>query len=359
MQKEWIAAGTLITRHGTVEGYVCVRDGIIREIGSDMKVDADARGIVAPCFVNAHTHIGDSVIKDPELASLDELVRPPDGLKHRVLAGTPQETLVNAMRATIRDMLSTGTCAFSDFREGGVAGIEAMRAALSGLNVHATVLGRGGSIEDIGKVLGMCDGIGLSGANDMDRDFLLEASALVKKSGGTLAIHAGEKDATDIGTALELEPDFVVHMTHAGERELKKAADMGIPVVVCPRSNAITGAGMPPVRKMLELGVTVAVGTDNVMLNSTNMFQEMEFLSKLMLHDDRQVYNLCTLNGANVLGLDTGCIEVGRKAAMMILDSKSDNLTGTGNPLSSLIRRARPDDIIAVMRDGVESCKAK
>ncbi|HIH45202.1 MAG TPA: hypothetical protein HA257_09105, partial [Candidatus Methanoperedenaceae archaeon] len=65
MQKEWIASGTLITRQGEVEGYVCVRDGIISEIGTDIRVDADAQGIVAPCFVNAHTHIGDSVIKDP------------------------------------------------------------------------------------------------------------------------------------------------------------------------------------------------------------------------------------------------------------------------------------------------------
>ncbi|HIH44307.1 MAG TPA: amidohydrolase family protein, partial [Candidatus Methanoperedenaceae archaeon] len=75
--------------------------------------------------------------------------------------------------------------------------------------------------------------------------------------------------------------------------------------------------------------------------------------------DDRQVFNLCTLNGANVLGLDAGCIEEGREAAMMVLDSMSDNLSSTGNPLGSLVRRARPDDIIAVMRKGVVSCKAK
>jgi len=57
----------------------------------------------------------------------------------------------------------------------------------------------------------------------------------------------------------------------------------------------MTGVGLPDVLKMLDLGIAVGVGTDNVMLNSPNMFEEMQFLAKALLHDDRQVFKMCTL----------------------------------------------------------------
>ncbi|MDL5503319.1 MAG: amidohydrolase family protein, partial [Candidatus Methanoperedens sp.] len=78
------------------------------------------------------------------------------------------------------------------------------------------------------------------------------------------------------------------------------------------------------VAKMLDAGILVAVGTDNVMLNSVNMFSEMEFLVKTNLYDDRQVFKLCTLNGAKLLGMDkeSGSIETGKKARLMIVTKK-------------------------------------
>jgi len=43
------------------DGIITIEDGIIKEI-EEKKINSDT--IIAPCFVNAHTHIGDSVIKD-------------------------------------------------------------------------------------------------------------------------------------------------------------------------------------------------------------------------------------------------------------------------------------------------------
>ena len=142
-----------------------------------------------------------------------------------------------------------------------------------------------------------------------------------------------------------------IHLTTAGEKNIKDIADANIPVVVCPRSNYITRSGIAPIAKMLDAGILVAVGTDNVMLNSVNMFSEMEFLVKTNLYDDRQVFKLCTLNGAKILGMDkeSGSIKMGKKARLMILTKKSYNLQGLRNPLSGLVRRARPDDIIRII----------
>src|SRR5574341_2409952 len=95
-----------------IDGYLTIENGIIRNI-EESKITSDA--IIAPCFVNAHTHIGDSVIKDSPYLPLEELVQPPHGLKHRALAEATYNNLVASMRATIQDMIRTGTCAFADF----------------------------------------------------------------------------------------------------------------------------------------------------------------------------------------------------------------------------------------------------
>ncbi|NJD76014.1 MAG: amidohydrolase family protein [Candidatus Methanoperedens sp.] len=328
------------------EGYITIKDGIIEDIEErDIKTES----IIAPCFVNAHTHIGDSVIKDPPYLPLPELVQPPDGLKHRILKDISYPELVISMKACIEDMIKTGTCAFADFREGGVNGAGALGESLSGHNICARIFGR--PADGDMSYLDLCDGTGLSSASDMDIDSIKEILSQTKIKKKKFAIHAGEKDTTDIDAAIGLVPDFLVHLTHARMRDLRSVSDANIPVVVCLRSNLLTRSGIPPVKKMLDEGMLVAAGTDNVMLNSVNMFSEMEFLAKTALFDDRQVFKLCTLNGAKVLGIDKelGSIKKGKKARLMILTKKSNNMMGIKNPLSSIVRRARPDDIIGII----------
>ena len=66
---EKIIPGTIITgpELEIVEGYICVYNGIITEIGEEHTCSSN---IIAPCFVNAHTHLGDSVLKDPPLGKI-------------------------------------------------------------------------------------------------------------------------------------------------------------------------------------------------------------------------------------------------------------------------------------------------
>jgi cytosine/adenosine deaminase-related metal-dependent hydrolase len=80
------------------------------------------------------------------------------------------------------------------------------------------------------------------------------------------------------------------------------------------------------------------------------MFSEMEILSKIFGIDDRQVFMMCTLMGATILGLEnTGSILEGNKAKIMIINGSSNNLTGIRETVSGIVRRARPDDILSVM----------
>ncbi len=329
-----------------VDGIITIENSIIKEI-EEKKINSNI--IIAPCFVNAHTHIGDSVIKDPPYLPLAELVQPPNSLKHRILAQTFTEDLVASMKATIHDMIKTGTCAFVDFREGGAAGIKALNEALFCSQIEAKSLGR--PVDNDMSYLDSCDGTGLSSTSDLDIDVIKEIVSHTKGKRKRFAIHAGERDSADIMPAIELEPDLLIHLTHAARNEIKSIHESSIPVVVCLRSNLLTKSGLPPIKKMLDEGILVAAGTDNVMFNSVNMFSEMEFLAKMSLFDDRQVFKLCTLNGAKVAGMvkELGSIKKGKKARLMILNKKSNNMQGIRNPLSSLVRRARPDDIIRII----------
>lgn len=363
---EQIISGTIIAgpELTPIEGYICVRNGKITEVGEER---TGSKNIIAPCFVNAHTHLGDSVCKDPVLGKasgfriqkdLDSLVKPPNGLKHRILRETSYKILIEHIRKSLLDMIGTGTCAFADFREGGVVGVAALNKALEGLELHSMILGRPTEpqlplevvLAEVRRILLHSDGLGMSGANDLDMELLQEISARTRDRKKLFAIHAGEKDRSDIEKALSLEPDLLIHLTHATKKDLDEVAQAEIPVVVCPRSNFVTGVGMAPIAEMLEAGIRIAAGTDNVMLNSVNMFAEMEFMSKIFSIDDRQVFKICTLNGSFVMGPDSTCsIEKGNRANLMILNGSSNNLAGIQDPIGGITKRARPDDILAVL----------
>ncbi|MEF8828896.1 MAG: amidohydrolase family protein [Haloarcula sp.] len=324
-----------------VQGRVVVEEGRIAAVEETPEREQDPDRIVLPAFVNAHTHVGDSVAKEAAVGlGLEEAVVPPDSLKHRQIAAADDETLITAMHRTLRRMQRTGTAAFLDFREFGVEGANALREAAAGLDIEAFIFG-----SDDPAVLDVADGFGASGAND--DDFTAQRAA-ARERGVPFAIHAGEPDATDIHPALDLEPDLLVHMVHAEAEHLERVADQAVPIAVCPRANRVLGVGRPPVETLLEY-TDVALGTDNVMLNAPSMFREMEYTAKTFDLPSRTVLRMATTAGADGVGLDCGVIEPGRRAALLVLDGDSDNLSAVADPVDAVVRRASPLDIERVI----------
>ncbi len=334
-------AGTILRGRDLepVEGTVVVdEDGEIEAIEEG---DVDGDDVLCPAFVNAHTHVGDSIAKEAGGGlSLEELVVPPDGLKHRLLREASRTEMVNAIRRSLRYMQRGGTAACLDFREGGVVGVRVLREAARGLEIDALAFGRE-SVEAMAEG----DGFGASGAND---DVFDRERTATREAGKPFAIHAGEADASDINPALDLDPDFLVHMVHPEPLHLDRLADRGVPVVLCPRSNLVTGVGFPPAEELHER-TTVALGTDNVMLNSPSMFREMAFLAKLTDLPAREILRMATVNGAEIGDLEYGPLEAGRPARFVVLDGDSDNLAGTRDPVRAVVRRAGVDDVREVV----------
>jgi cytosine/adenosine deaminase-related metal-dependent hydrolase len=79
------------------------------------------------------------------------------------------------------------------------------------------------------------------------------------------ALHASEVVREDIDKVLSLKPRFLVHMVKAEEYDLERVAAEGVPVVACPRANALFGL-RPRIDLMRGFGVEVALGSDNAML---------------------------------------------------------------------------------------------
>ncbi|KAB1198495.1 MULTISPECIES: amidohydrolase family protein [Haloferax] len=317
-----------------VEGRVVVEDGTITAIEES---ETDSTDIILPAFVNAHTHLGDSIAKEAGGGlSLDELVAPPDGLKHRLLRAASKEEKVAAMHRSLRMMEHGGTAACIEFREGGVDGVDVIQQALDGRDIEAVVLGR-----ETADAMEIADGFGASGARDAEFGALRNAT---EEAGKLFGIHAGERDALDINPALDLDPDFLVHMVHPEPLHLERVGDSEIPIVVCPRSNLVTGVGVPPIRELTER-TTVALGTDNVMLNSPSMFREMEFTAKLADVPAAEVLRMATINGADIAGLNYGLVEEGREAKLLVLDGDTDNLAGVQDVVRAVVRRAGLADV--------------
>jgi cytosine/adenosine deaminase-related metal-dependent hydrolase len=350
MSGEYVVSGPLLygNEFEVREGYVVVSGSKIKEVGFE-RCDSVIQGLICPAFVNAHTHLGDSIVKDPPYMPLVDLVAPPDGLKHRILNAASPGDVADGMRSSLSEMRRTGTCHCIDFRENGAEGARLLKG-IAGRK--ATVLGRLAPGDSIEAVLAEADGIGISSTRDLPPGVPEAIAEKAKKARKIIGIHAGELNRDDIDTAIDIMPDFLVHMTQAVGADIRRVAGMDMPVVACPRSNAMTGVGMPPLKAMREAGVTLALGTDNAMLNAPDMFREMEWADKLLLHDDAYTLRMATLNGAGLAGLNKGSILPGKDADIIVFDVKSDTFKSSQNLLSTVVRRAGPDDISYFIDEG-------
>lgn len=123
-----------------IEGRVVVDNG---EIVAVEEASVDSEDVIAPAFVNGHTHIGDAVAKDAG-ATLDpvECLNPPDSLKFKVLESASREEHLISIRTAARYMQRTGKNAYMDFREGGIEGVELLQQATEGLEIQTMIIGR-------------------------------------------------------------------------------------------------------------------------------------------------------------------------------------------------------------------------
>jgi cytosine/adenosine deaminase-related metal-dependent hydrolase len=381
-------------------GYIVIKNGKIEKVGrgeyksKSNKNIFEGRGIlVFPGFINAHTHIGDSIGKDIGVDSKFELrIHPVHGIKNRILKRSERGHLVNFMRSSMISMMKKGIVVIADFREGGIHGIEQFIEATSGLSIKSIILGRPEHYFDIShdfyknpsipqhvmdsihSILDISDGLGISGANENTDNSLNEYRNIIQKRSlkkkYLLGIHSSESTETEKKSITvtgksevqriiaNLLPNFVVHLTNASDVDIKLVAQNEIGIVICPRANATLGVGIPKVSKMLNFGCLVAIGTDNIMINSPNMFRELDYIWKITrtLEDGaisaRDILKMATVNGGKILGINSGSLMAGMSADMMFIDKTNLDISPMHDPHVSMIHRASANSILNVMING-------
>jgi 5-methylthioadenosine/S-adenosylhomocysteine deaminase len=142
---------------------------------------------------------------------------------------------------------------------------------------------------------------------------------------------------------------------------LLKAA--GVAVSHNPESNMKLASGTAPVVDYLEAGITVGLGTDGAASNNDlDMFEAMRFAAFLQKHarnDPRAlpapaVLDMATRNGAVALGLgaQVGSLEVGKRADIIMVDTRGPRQTPMFDPVAHLVYSAHGDDVTTTIVNG-------
>lgn len=132
-------------------------------------------------------------------------------------------------------------------------------------------------------------------------------------------------------------PDFTAaHAIWMDDDDMRIMAAKGASVAHNPGSNMRLGSGLFPLRRMIDLGVTVGIGTDGANCSDNqNVYEAMRYASMASKVQSprtgdwasvEEIYHAATVGGAAALGLpDHGEIRPGANADLVFLDLNALN----------------------------------
>ena len=159
---------------------------------------------------------------------------------------------------------------------------------------------------------------------------------------------------------------LLAHVVGLNEAEVDCLARSETKAVMCPTAAlkmglGITSKGMLP--EMLEKGVCVGLGTDAG--NNSSLIETMRsmYLITVLFKDARQTtevipaetaLEMATIQGAKALGLgdEIGSLEVGKKADLVLFDTKRPEWRTIFNPVNNLVYNADGRSVHTVIVDG-------
>nr|WP_305181913.1 amidohydrolase [uncultured Schaedlerella sp.] len=152
------------------------------------------------------------------------------------------------------------------------------------------------------------------------------------------------------------------HCVHMDETDYEIIKKRGIYVVTNPASNLKLASGIAPIKRYLEMGIPVAIGTDGAASNNClDMFREMFLVTGLQkaVCDDpeavpaREVLKMATVNGAHACGLpECDSIAPGKKADLILIDLNQPNMQPIRNLDKNLVYSGSKSNVKMTMIDG-------
>jgi cytosine/adenosine deaminase-related metal-dependent hydrolase len=392
------------------DGWVLIDAGLVAAVGGGDQPEADERidvggAVVAPGLVNTHHHLYQTLTRaraqEADLFTWLQTLYP-------IWAGIDAESEYAAARTGMAELALSGCSTVFDhhyvFPRGETGLAEALLEAEKSIGVRL-VFGRGSMdlgqsdgglppdslVEDLDTILAETEGLAARGVDlavapcspfSVTKELMRESAELARRLGVPLHTHLAETveeeeycrelyGCTPVEYLEELGwlagDVWCAHCVHLAEHEVRRFAETGTGVAHCPTSNLRLGAGVAPVRELLDAGGRVGLGVDGSASNErSDLFFEVK--QALLVARGRggptaltvrDALRLGTRGSAAVLGrTDIGSLETGKRADIAVWRTDSLELGGAADPVAGLVFSAphRVDRLFVageeIVRDG-------
>jgi 5-methylthioadenosine/S-adenosylhomocysteine deaminase len=380
-------------------GAVAIEDGRIVAVGTADELGAGRRhdgAAILPGFVNCHSHLEYAVYTGfgdgtPDFA---EWI----GIHIQRKGRLAFEDALDIARLGAAECLASGITTVGDCSFSGAATLACADAGLRAI-VYLEVFGidpiaaraRFDALREIAApalsdhiavgvsphapytvsadVYAMCDSLGLPVATHLSES----ASELAYLRNGSgpwetfrdLLVPPAEMSGPRLLAGIgALRPGVVAaHCVMVEPDEMELLAASGVGVAHCPRSNALLGCGIAPVRELLAREVKVGLGTDSpASAPSFDMFDELRAAISFARARERrpdalsasEALELATLGSARVLGLDAevGSLEPGKAADVVVVSLEGSNLLPWEDPAGAVVLGGAPDRVVTTFVGG-------
>jgi len=391
-------------------GWVLVDDGRIGQVGSGDQPDADEtvdlRGaVVTPGLVNSHHHLYQTLTRaQAQQADLFTWLK----TLYPVWARLDGEAEYAAARTGIAELALSGCTTVFDHHyvvpDGQQEVFDALLRAADELGVHL-VLGRGSMdlgesqgglppdslVEERDSILAETERLAARGVDlavapcspfSVTKELMVESAELARRLGLPLHTHLAETVEEDAYcrelygcSPVEYLEDvgwiadgvWCAHCVHLSQSDVETFARSGVGVAHCPTSNLRLGAGVAPVRELLDAGARVGLGVDGSASNErSDLFLEVKqaLLVARGRHGPeamtaRDALRLATRGGAGVLSRDDiGSLEPGKRANIAVWSTDGLELGGAADPMAGLVFSA-PHRVERLYVDGDEIVRGR
>lgn len=371
--------------------YLGIDGKFIKYIGKEKPTEKyteekDMSGkVLLPGFVNVHGHAAMVQLRGmgSNLSFKDWLIQA-DAIEDTMTS----DDFLAGMRLAILEMLASGTTSFSDMymfelectkaiEESGIKA-NLSRGFCGGFDGedYLTSPRRTESLELFNKYNGTYDDrlrvdFSVHAEYSTTENFVRALAEEVKDlRGARMQIHLSESKLENEGCmerhgktptqffrdcGLFDIPTYAAHCVWPTDEDLEIIKEKKVSIVHCPESNLKLGNGIAQIKRMLDMGITVGLGTDGAASNNNlNMLEEMHLAS--ILHfglSAADSLKLATQNGALIQGRpDTGVLEVGKKADIIAIDLDRPHLHPNLDTLALIAYAAQGSDVCMTMVDG-------
>ena len=387
---------TLDAQRRIVQGATVVCDGQrithvgkaeeLREIDADATIDAHG-GVLLPAFVNGHMHVSYAhavrgLFPDDMIGRerLREVFRLQSAMTEDEEYWTSLLAIIELMKSGTVTLVDPGSTKFLDaclqaYADAGCRVITGECVTDQQLDlalpVHSTEVALQRTTQFIRAYDGRLDGRVRAwampfSADTCSLDLLRGCKAVADAHGTWMTLHhtGGTTEALQQAGVLGANL-LLAHAAGIDDSEVETIARGGASVVMCPSTTLkeASGLGRRKLPELLAQGVAVGLGADSA--NSSNYLDGVRMLNAAALgfKDGRQdvsyvpaeqALEMATLLGARAVGLgdEIGSIEVGKKADLVLFETRRAEWRSLLDPVNNLVYAADGRSVRCVIADG-------